>query len=427
MAKFSGYGFNKSHSAAYALVAYQTAYLKTHYPVEFMAALLTSETSKPDSVVKYIGECREIGIRVEPPDVQVSGAQFTPHTVEDRQAIRFGLAAVKNVGGNAIESILKARAEAGGRFKSFWEFCEKIDLRLMNKRVIESLIKAGALDSLGTRGQLMAAVDKAMERAQKAQRDAEQGQSGLFGLFDETPARGREADALPAAADWEESERLANEKEVLGFFVSGHPLDKYAEKLRNLTGVITVAEALERKPPERRWGAQADMADELQVAGIIHGLRVQKSRRDQRLYAQASLEDATGKIELICFARDYERLAQRLKIEAPVLVRGTLMGDEDAAPKIAVSQVQALEDVQVKLPGGVRIRINLDRATDEILAQLKSAAEAAPGPGKVMLQLEKKGEYAVILEPEGMSVAADRGWVERVEELAGKGSVQAVG
>jgi DNA polymerase-3 subunit alpha len=427
MAKFSGYGFNKSHSAAYALVAYQTAYLKTHYPVEFMAALLTSETSKPDSVVKYIGECREMGIRVEPPDVQVSGAQFTPHTIEDRQAIRFGLAAVKNVGGNAIESILKARTEAGGRFKSFWEFCEKIDLRLMNKRVIESLIKAGALDALGTRGQLMAAVDKAMERAQKAQRDAEQGQSGLFGLFDETPARGREADSLPPAADWEEGDRLANEKEVLGFFVSGHPLDKYAEKLRNLTGVITVAEALERKPPERRWGAQADMADEIQVAGIIHGLRVQKSRRDQRLYAQASLEDATGKIELICFARDYERLAQQLKIEAPVLVRGTLMGDEDAAPKIAVSQVQALEEVQVRLPGGVRIRINLDRATDEILAQLKSAAEAAPGPGKVMLQLEKKGEYAVILEPEGMSVAADRGWVERVEELAGKGSVQAVG
>ncbi|MGO9326388.1 MAG: DNA polymerase III subunit alpha [Terracidiphilus sp.] len=423
MEKFSGYGFNKSHSAAYALVAYQTAYLKTHYPVEFMAALLTSETSKPDSVVKYIGECREMGIRVEPPDVQVSGAQFTPHG----EAIRFGLAAVKNVGGNAIDSILKARAEAGGQFKSLWEFCEKVDLRLMNKRVIESLIKAGALDSLGSRGQLMAAVDKAMERAQKAQRDAEQGQSGLFGLFDETPARGRDADALPAAADWEESERLANEKEVLGFFVSGHPLDKYAEKLRNLTGVITVAEALERKPPERRWGGQSDAADEIQVAGIIHGLRVQKSRRDQRLYAQATLEDATGKMELICFARDYERLAAQLKIEAPALVRGQLMGEEDAAPKIAVSQVQALEEVQVKLPGGVRIRINLDRATEDVLAQLKSAAVAAPGPGKVLLQLEKKGEFAVILEPEGMSVAADRGWVERVEELAGKGSVQAVG
>jgi len=426
MEKFSGYGFNKSHSAAYSLLAYQTAYLKTHYPVEFMAALLTSETSKPESVVKYIGECREIGIRVEPPDVQVSGAQFTPHITGDRQAIRFGLTAVKNVGGNAIESILKARAEAGGQFKSFWEFCEKVDLRLMNKRVIESLIKAGALDSLGTRGQLMAAVDKAMERAQKAQRDAEQGQSGLFGLFDETPARGREADALPPAADWEEGERLANEKEVLGFFVSGHPLDKYAEKLRNLTGVITVAEALERKPPERRWGAQADMADELQVAGILAGVTPRKIKKDQRLYAQGTLEDATGKMELICFPREYEKLAEQLKIEAPVLVRGTLMGGEDAAPKIAVSQVQPLEEVQVRLPGGVRIRINLDRATEDIFAQLKSAAEAAPGPGKVMLQLEKKGEYAVILEPEGMSVAADRGWVERVEELAGKGSVQAV-
>jgi DNA polymerase-3 subunit alpha len=423
MEKFSGYGFNKSHSAAYALVAYQTAYLKTHYPMEFMAALLTSETSKPENVVKYIGECKEMGIRVEPPDVQVSGSQFTPHG----EAIRFGLAAVKNVGGNAIESILKARAEAGGNFKSFWEFCEKVDLRVMNKRVIESLIKAGALDALGKRAPLMAAVDKAMERAQKMQKDAAQGQSGLFGLFDEGPKAGRGNDDLPKVAEWEESERLANEKEVLGFFVSGHPLDKYADKLRNLTGVISVAEALERKPPEKRWGSQSEPADEIQVAGMILGLRVQKSKRDQKLYAQAALEDATGKIDLICFSRDYERLSGQLKMEAPVLVRGVLMGDEDAAPKIAVSSIQALEEVQVKVPTGVRIRINLERATEDMFISLKSAADAAPGPGKVMLHLEMKGEYAVILEPEGMSVAADRGWVQRVEELVGKGSVQVLG
>ena len=422
MAKFSGYGFNKSHSAAYSLIAYQTAYLKTHYPVEFMAALLTSETSKPDSVVKYIGECREMGIRVEPPDVQVSGSQFTPYG----EAIRFGLAAVKNVGGNAIESILKARAEAGGRFKSFWEFCEKVDLRLMNKRVIESLIKAGALDSLGTRGQLMAAVDKAMERAQKAQRDEAQGQSGLFGLFDEAPTRAATVDALPSAPDWEEGDRLANEKEVLGFFVSGHPLDKYAEKLRNLTGVISVAEALDRKPAERRRGSQNDPADEIQVAGIIHGLRVQKTRRDQKLYAQASLEDASGKIDLIAFPRDYEKLAESLKIEVPVLIRGVISGDEESV-KISVVSIQPLEEVQVKLPTGIRIRINMDRATEEMLAGLKSAADAAPGPGKVMFYLEKTGEYAVVLEPESMSVAADRGWVERVEDLVGKGAVQPIG
>jgi DNA polymerase-3 subunit alpha len=431
MEKFAGYGFNKSHSAAYALLAYQTAYLKTHYPVEFMAALLTSETSKPENVVKYIGECKEMGISVEPPDVQVSGAQFTPHVTPEGEAIRFGLAAVKNVGGNAIESIMKAREEVGGRFKSFWEFCEKVDLRVMNTRVIQSLIKSGALDSLGKRGPLMAAVDKAMERAVRAQKDAEHGQSGLFGLFNEAPVPGRDVgrgvDDLPRVADWEEGERLANEKEVLGFFVSGHPLDKYAEKLRNLTGVISAAEALERKPPEKRWGSQADPADEIQVAGMILGLRVQKTKREGKLYAQGALEDATGKIELVCFPRDYERLAKQLKIETPVLVRGTLTGDEDAAPKISVSSIVALDDVQVKLPVGVRIRINLERATEEMFAGLKSAADAAPGPGKVMLHLEKKNEYAVILEPEGMSVAADRGWVERVEELVGKGTVQALG
>jgi DNA polymerase-3 subunit alpha len=427
MEKFAGYGFNKSHSAAYALVAYQTAYLKTHYPVEFMAALLTSETSKPDSVVKYIGECREMGIKVEPPDVQTSGAQFTPMVTPEGESIRFGLAAVKNVGGNAIDSILKARREVGGRFKSLWEFCEKVDLRVMNKRVIESLIKAGALDSLGRRAQLMAALDKAMERAQKAQKDAAQGQVGLFGIFDDGPAKMHAADELPKVADWEEGERLANEKEVLGFFVSGHPLDKYAEKLRNLTGVISTAEALERKPPERRRGGQTDPADEIQLAGMVVGVQVKRSRKDQKVYAQGFLEDATGKIELICFSRDYERLGEQLKMEAAVLVRGMLIGGDDAAPKISVSQIKALDEVEVKLPTGVRIRVNLDRATEETLAALKSAADAAPGPGKVMLHLEKKGEYAVVLEPAGMNVAADRGWVERVEELTGKGTVQSMG
>jgi DNA polymerase-3 subunit alpha len=422
MEKFAGYGFNKSHSAAYGLVSYQTAYLKTHYPVEFMAALLTSETSKPENVVKYIAECKEMGISVEPPDVQVSGAQFTPHG----EAIRFGMAAVKNVGGNAIESIMKARAEAGGRFKSFWEFCEKVDLRVMNKRVIESLIKAGALDSLGSRAALMKAVDKAMERAQRVQKDAAQGQSGLFGLFDEGPKAGRDGDDLPKTADWEESERLANEKEVLGFFVSGHPLDKYAEKLRNLTGVISVADALERKPPEKRWGAQSDPADEIVVAGMILALQVKKTKKDQKLYATAALEDATGKIELVCFPRDYEKLAGQLKMEAPVLLRGVLSGDEDAM-KIAVSSIQSLEEVQVKLPSGVRIRINLERATEEMFTGLKSAADAAPGPGKVMMHLEMKNQYAVILEPDGMSVAADKGWVERVEDLVGRGAVQPLG
>jgi DNA polymerase-3 subunit alpha len=417
----SGYGFNKSHSAAYALVAYQTAYLKTHYPVEFMAALLTSETSKPENVVKYIGECKEMGIRVEPPDVQVSGRSLRRM---EGEAIRFGLAAVKNVGGNAIESIMKARAEVGGRFKSFWEFCEKVDLRVMNKRVIESLIKAGALDSLGKRGPLMAAVDKAMERAQKAQKDAAQGQTGLFGLFDEGPKAGRGDDDLPRVADWEEGERLANEKEVLGFFVSGHPLDKYAEKLRNLTGVISVRRGAGAQAAGAALGTAGGPGGRDSGGGNDSGAAGAEEQAGPEALCAGGARRRDGQDRADLLSAGLRAAAGQLKMEAPVLVRGVLMGDEDAAPKIAVSSIQALEEVQVKLPAGVRIRINLERATEEMFAGLKSAADAAPGPGKVMLHLEKKGEYAVILEPEGMSVAADRGWVERVEELVGKGTVQ---
>ena len=167
MEQFAGYGFNKSHSAAYALLAYQTAYLKTHYPVEFMAALLTSVTGSTDDVVKYINECREMGIAVEPPDINVSDANFTPHG----EAIRFGLAAVKNVGHNAIESIVAGRKKLGKLHLNILVL-RNVDLRLLNKRVLESLIKSGAMDALGSRSQLMAVVDKAMKRAQKAQRDA---------------------------------------------------------------------------------------------------------------------------------------------------------------------------------------------------------------------------------------------------------------
>src|SRR6202161_1746780 len=208
-----------------------------------MAALLTSVTGSTDDVVKYINECREMGIAVEPPDIHVSDANFTPHG----NAIRFGLAAVKNVGHNAIESIVSsrtalagegARATQVGRFNSIYEFCEKVDLRLLNKRVLESLIKSGAMDSLGRRAQLMAVLDKAMDVAQKAQRDAESGQHGLFGVFQEE-ATASHVETLPEIPDWDEHTRLANEKEILGFFITGHPLEKYRDKLEDLRALST--------------------------------------------------------------------------------------------------------------------------------------------------------------------------------------------
>jgi len=425
MEQFAGYGFNKSHSAAYALLAYHTAYLKTHYPTEFMAALLTSETSKPENVVKYIQECRELGIAVEPPDVQHSAKTFTPAG----DVIRFGLTAIKNVGGNAIESILKARDElqAAGKpgFADFWEFCEKVDLRLLNKRVLESLIKAGAMDLFGSRAAVTAALDKGIERAQKSQRDAESGQSGLFGIFDDVPATKAKEDELPKVAEWEEHTRLQNEKEVLGFFVSGHPLDKYAEKLRNMK-VVTTAEALEMKPEVQQFRRGQEPQNEIAIAGVITGLKVAKSKRSGELYAQAALEDTMGKIELIVFPQGYEKLAEKLKMDVPVLIRGSLRGEEDAAPKLAASSIQALEDVKIKLPEALRIRVPLQSEDKALMEKLLAVCAAAPGAGKVMLDLEEPGEFCAVLEPQGLTVAADRLFIDKVEELVGVGAVKII-
>jgi len=429
--QFAGYGFNKSHSSAYALLAYHTAYLKTHYPVEFMAALLTSETSKPENVVKYIQECREMGITVLPPDVQISDANFTPTA----DAIRFGLAAIKNVGGNAIETIANSRNklkdEGKPGFASLWDFCEQVELRLLNKRVLESLIKAGAMDSFGPRARVFAAVDKAMERAQKSQRDAASGQSGLFGLFDASPfADAQQAtpqDDLPQMPDWDEHERLQNEKEVLGFFVSGHPMDKYREKLRNLKNVLDTATACEMKPePVVFQRGQREPQNEIQIAGVISGLKVAKSKRSGEMYASAILEDTVGKIDLIAFPKDYEKLQEKLKIDVPVLVRGSLRGEEDSAPKLSLTSITALEDVQIKLPEALRIRVPLHHPDVALLEKLAALFQERPGPGKLLLDLEEPGEFCAVLEPQGFSVCADRLFIDQVEDLIGSGTVKVI-
>ncbi len=232
MAKFAGYGFNKSHSAAYSYLAFIVAYLKAHYPLEFMSAVLTSETGNTDKVVKYIYECREMGIKVLPPDVNTSEFTFTPVTTGDAQGIRFGLGAIKNVGQAAVESIEAARA-AGGSFGSLYDFCERVDLSAVNRRMIESLIKAGAMDTVnGTRAQLFAAIDNAMESGARAWRDRASGQSGLFAaLMEETPAADH---PLPKVPDWGGQEKLTGEKAMLGFYITGHPLDQYMDKVREL-------------------------------------------------------------------------------------------------------------------------------------------------------------------------------------------------
>jgi DNA polymerase-3 subunit alpha len=411
MAQFAGYGFNKSHSAAYALLAYHTAYLKTHYPVEFMAALLTSVTGNTDDVVKYINECREMGIAVEPPDINVSDANFTPHG----NAIRFGLAAVKNVGHSAIESIGNGRKRLG-RYRDLFEFCEHVDLRLLNKRVLESLIKSGAMDSLGRRAQLMAVIDRAIERAQKAQRDAESGQHGLFGVFQEEEPAVTNSEP-PEVPDWDEHQRLAAEKEILGFFITGHPLERYREKLEGLNA-LRIADVAATK-------SSTGKDETINTAGIISNLRVLKSKRGD-FYAQATLEDRSGSIDMIVFPEAYRRLQKEVKLEVPVLVKAGVRVEEGANPKITVADILPLEEAKVPLPRSLRIRVPAESASESTIDALHSLFSARKGEAKVLFDVERRGEFMVVMEAEGYNVHPDRSFITRVEELCGRGSVRII-
>jgi DNA polymerase-3 subunit alpha len=410
MAQFAGYGFNKSHSAAYALLAYHTAYLKTHYPVDFMAALLTSVTGNTDDVVKYINECREMGIAVEPPDINVSDANFTPHA----SAIRFGLAAVKNVGHNAIESIVAGRRKSG-RYGSIFDFCENVDLRLLNKRVLESLIKSGAMDSLGRRAQLMAVIDRAIERAQKTQRDAESGQHGLFGVFQSDESH-PDNHQLPDIPDWDEHTRLAHEKEILGFFITGHPLEKYQDKLSDLNALTTADLAAMKSSTGK---------DEIAAAGLITNLRVLKSKKGD-FYAQGTLEDKAGSVEMLVFPEAYRRLQDKVKLEVPVLIRGGLRVEEGANLKLTVSDIVPLEDVKVPLPSALRIRIPLETAAESTVDALHNLFQSCKGQARVLFDVERQGDFMVVMEAEGYNVQPDRNFIARVEQLCGRGSVRII-
>jgi DNA polymerase-3 subunit alpha len=410
MAQFAGYGFNKSHSAAYALLAYHTAYLKTHFPVEFMAALLTSVTGSTDDVVKYINECREMGIAVEPPDINVSDANFTPHG----PAIRFGLAAVKNVGHNAIESIVAGRKKLG-KYQTIFEFCENVDLRLLNKRVVESLIKSGAMDSLGGRAALMAILDKAMDRAQKAQRDAESGQHGLFGVFNQEEVH-EHNDKLPNVPEWDEHTRLAAEKEILGFFITGHPLEKYKDKLDDFHALSTEEICALKNSTGK---------DDIYAGGVIVNLRVLKSKKGE-FYAQAQFEDMSGSVDMLVFPEAYRRLQDKVKLEVPVLVRGGVRVEEGSNPKLTVSDIIPLEEAKPKLPKSLRVRIPLETATEFTVDALASLCSERKGEAKLLFDVERQGDFMVVMEPDGYNVQPDRNFINRVEELCGRGAVRII-
>ncbi len=405
MEQFAGYGFNKSHSAAYALIAYQTAYLKAHTPVEFMAALLTSEIGNQEKLTHYLNECKDLGIGILPPDVNSSDRHFTP----DGGSIRFGLTAIKNVGEAAIQSVVEARARLG-RFDSLFQFCENVDLRLLNKRVLESLIKAGAFDSLGARrAQLVAVLDRAMELGARRQRETQSGQHGLFAGEGESVSA--PALELPDVPEWTETERLAGEKEVMGFFVTGHPLEKFRAQIAALT--------------RHDSSSLESVAHESQVtlAGILTGLRIRPSRKGD-LWASANLEDLRGSTELLVFPKALQELKGVLKPDAALVVKGRVRHEENARTKVVVNEARPLEAAVNGVKAELKIRLNLAEVSEKLAEELDELFGAFPGENPVVFELERPGDFEVRLQPRRpRTVRAEDELLSRLRELCGEGAV----
>jgi DNA polymerase-3 subunit alpha len=404
MEQFAGYGFNKSHSAAYAYLAYVTAYLKAHYSVEFMSALLTSESGSTDKIVKYINECKEMGIRVLPPEVNQSDLNFTPAG----DAIRFGLGAVKNVGHGAVEAIVAAREE-GGVFPSIYTFCDRINLANVNRRVIESLLKAGALDSTGAnRAQLTEALDRAIDSGTRAARDRALGQHALFGLVEEEAANEYPLAKLP---DWTMEQKLAGEKEVLGIYVSGHPLDRFKDKVGDLATHFTdKLEALEKGTP-------------VALCGIATGI-VRKTNREGKYWAAFRLDDGRGAVDAMVFNNRYEELLPALRDDAAVFVRASVLTEEGGPPKLSIQEMVKLEEARLDLPSLISIRVWLkDEASTEKATALNDLFVRKHGSTEVRLRLEKPRDFSVVMDV-ASRVRPDREFRAELEKICGPESLE---
>jgi DNA polymerase-3 subunit alpha len=440
MEHFAGYGFPKAHSTAYAFLAYQTAYLKANYPWHFAAALLTIEAQNTDKLAMYLGECRDRGVPLLPPDINESQLRFT---VDPGRGVRFGLTAIKNVGEGAIQSLLDVRSKQG-RITSLHALCEDLDLRLANKRVFESLIKAGACDTLATvdpllqglsstavRPRLLAVIDAACDHGARHQRDKDDGQAQLFGSFgDESPSTGSHLNSvpLPEAPPWSDTEQLAFEKETLGLYWSGHPVDRYAEDLRAF-GARSTSELADVPVNGSRadaWGpgGPKPIEPDTSIGGIVAACRQLKTRKGDRM-AVFTLEDAQGGVEVIVFPEAYQRSASLLESGTMVLVRGKLERDDESV-RILASEIVGIDSVRERLAREVAIRVRMptDRHVLEALGEVFSRHR---GDRRVSFELE------VPSTPKPLRVRADVSaqirvrpsstLVAEVEQIVGTGSV----
>ena len=401
---FAGYGFNKSHSAAYAMISYRTAYLKANFPIEFMTALLTSEKDNLDKVAVYINEAMKIGIKILPPDINESFANFT--VVGD--SIRFGLAAIKNVGGGAIDSIISTR-EKGGGFKSIYDFTERVDPRLVNRKVIESLIKCGALDSLGLhRSQAAAMIDKALEVAGGIQKDRMNGQFSFFDKFEDDTSFKKTFQEVPNIPEWPENQLLAYEKEMLGFYITKHPLARY-EKLLETYSTCKITEL----------GALRD-GNEVLIGGILNKVKITVTRRTQEKMAIATLEDLSGTCEMLVFPSTFAKFGNLMKADTIIFVKGKVSLREEE-PKILADEATPLDQVKSKYTKAVAISLvttGLARAT---LEDLKRILTRYPGSVPVLLNfLTPEGDRVKVAAAKNILVEPHNGLVSDIEKTFGK-------
>jgi DNA polymerase-3 subunit alpha len=410
MEYFAGYGFNKSHSTTYAWVAYQTGYLKANYPRHFVAALLTIEAANTDKLAMYLGECRELGVPILPPDVNASELAFSVVP----EGVRFGLCAVKNVGEGAVQSILAVRRERGP-IDSLFTLCEHADLRLVNKRVLESLVKAGALDSVAPevdaiarrRARLFAAVDKALEHGSRHQRNREEGKVSFFDLtLDDTPSA---PIPLPDSPSWTEAQQLAGEKEALGFYMSGHPLERFGKEL----AIFGARRAGELTGPEA----------DVWVAGIVSGLRPLKTRKGDRM-AVFMLDDIAGSVEAVIFPETFAKHAPLIETDAMLLVRGKLEKDDESA-RLVATELLPIAALVERTTREVAIHLKAaanSRSTFEALAELLSRHR---GDRRVSIELDVNGsERPMRVRAEvNQRVKPTEKLVAEVEQLCGTGSV----
>jgi DNA polymerase III subunit alpha len=402
MLKFAGYGFNKSHSTAYALLAYQTAYLKAHYTPEFMASLLTSEIGNQEKISQYVFDCRKLGIQVLPPDVNQSSDVFT---IVSNRVIRYALSAIKNVGIPAVQSILKAR-ESEKPFESLSDFCQRVDLKSFTPKMIESLISAGAFDFCGqTRSTLKVNLEKVFRRSQVDQAASQRGQTSLFETL---PSE--KTEILPGVQNDSLIKVLSDEKEVLGFYLSGHPLSEHDWELEHYA---TPLHELEELPG----------GFDVRVAGLIRNVATSVVKKTNEIYGRFVLEDLHSHVDVIAWPETYKKFQASLTKDKLVALKGRLEKFGDHI-QVIVQEVIDINEMAVKWAKAIRLTLNVVGMDDQLLAKVKNICEKHPGKAKVYFHMQTAHHGLVVLAAENFLVKPGKAFLKEIYSLLGEDSIE---